>query len=230
MTQVHYLRQKAIELRKAGLSYSEILQNIPIAKSTLALWLKNIGLSKPQLQRLTMKRLEASKKGGEVRRERRLRDTKEIQHQAIIEIGDISRRELILIGTALYWAEGSKQKTHSVSERVIFSNSDVEMVKVFLAWLNVIEVKQNDIHFSVYLHETAKDRVDEIRQYWSKSLKLSINRFEKIYFKKGSDKSYRKNVGVAYHGQMRITIRRSTDLNRKIDGWSRAIVKKVAEN
>lgn len=230
MTHVHYLRQKAIELRKAGLSYSEILQNIPIAKSTLALWLKNIGLSKPQLQRLTMKRLEASKKGGEVRRERRLRDTKEIQHQAIIEIGDISRRELILIGTALYWAEGSKQKTHSVSERVIFSNSDVEMVKVFLAWLNVIEVKQNDIHFSVYLHETAKDRVDEIRQYWSKSLKLSINRFEKIYFKKGSDKSYRKNVGVAYHGQMRITIRRSTDLNRKIDGWSRAIVKKVAEN
>jgi len=47
--------KKAIELRKKGLSYSEILKCVPVAKSTLSLWLRSVGLSKKQRQRLTDK-------------------------------------------------------------------------------------------------------------------------------------------------------------------------------
>ena len=53
------LKERAIKLRREGLSYSEILQKIPVAKSTLSLWLRSIGLSKKQVQRLTEKKLLA---------------------------------------------------------------------------------------------------------------------------------------------------------------------------
>lgn len=48
-------KKKAIELRKQGLSYREILEQIPVAKSSLSLWLRSVGLSKKQKQRLTEK-------------------------------------------------------------------------------------------------------------------------------------------------------------------------------
>ena len=51
------LKSKAIELRKQGFSYSEILKQIPVAKSTLSVWLKNVGLSKKQKQKLTKKKI-----------------------------------------------------------------------------------------------------------------------------------------------------------------------------
>lgn len=50
------LKQKAIRLRKRGHTYSEILRVIPIAKSTLSEWLKEVGLSIPQQQKITEKR------------------------------------------------------------------------------------------------------------------------------------------------------------------------------
>jgi orotate phosphoribosyltransferase-like protein len=64
------LREKAILLRKQGFSYREIMNQIPVAKSTTSEWLQ--------------------------------------------EVGTISARELWLIGTMLYWAEGSKQKERSI--------------------------------------------------------------------------------------------------------------------
>ncbi len=49
-------KEKAIALRRKGLSYSEILKEIPVAKSTLSLWLRSVGLAKKQKQRLTEKK------------------------------------------------------------------------------------------------------------------------------------------------------------------------------
>ena len=45
-------KQKAIALRKRGYSYSEILAEVPVAKSTLSLWLRSVGLAKKQKQLL----------------------------------------------------------------------------------------------------------------------------------------------------------------------------------
>lgn len=40
----------------------------------------------------------------------------------------------------------------------------------------------------------------------------------KIYLKKNKVNSYRKNKGEGYHGVLRITVKKSTDLNRKVMG------------
>jgi hypothetical protein len=219
------LKQKAIQLRKKGKSYAEILKTVPVAKSTLGLWLKDVGLSQPQQQRLTAKRLAAVMRGGEAKKNQRLQKTQQLEGQAISEIGHISSRELFLIGVVLYWAEGSKQKPHNPSERVAFSNSDAPMIRLFLRWLGTIGVSRDDISFSLYAHDTALHRTEEIRACWSKSLKLRINKFEKVYMKHGSVNTFRKNKGVGYYGQVRVSVAKSTDLNRKINGVVLGIAK-----
>ena len=83
-------KQKAIKLRREGKSYSEILQVVKVAKSTLSLWLREVGLSVPQKQQLTAKRLAGIMKGGLAKRNQRLAITKKIEAEAVIEIGKIT--------------------------------------------------------------------------------------------------------------------------------------------
>lgn len=113
------LRKKAIELRKKGYSYSEILKEVSVAKSTLSLWLHSVGLAQTQKQKLTNKKLAAMKRGWESRRTTRLDKEQQIKRAARFEIPSISKENLWLMGIALYWAEGSKQKKTMYSKESV---------------------------------------------------------------------------------------------------------------
>lgn len=219
-------REKAIKLRKRGFSYSEILKEIPVAKSTLSLWLRSVGLARKQKQRLTEKRLAAALRGSIKKREQRIAITNEIKTKARNEIGKLSNRELWLTGVALYWAEGTKQKEHNVSQKVKFSNTDPIMIKVFLRWLqNICGIPKSEISFRISLHETAINKLDKVQKYWAKITGLPINNFQKIDWKKHRINTKRKNTGEKYFGLLNVYIRNSTNLNRKIQGWIEGIYK-----
>ena len=85
------LKQKAIKLRQIGRTYSEILKEIPIAKSTLSLWLREVGLSKKQVQKITQKRIEGQKRGAQAQKNKRINKQKEIisQHSMILSLFQI---------------------------------------------------------------------------------------------------------------------------------------------
>jgi len=217
-------KERAIKLRKKGFSYSEILKGVPVAKSTLSLWLRSVGLAKKQRQRLTEKKLAAALRGAKAKRDYRLAITKEIKDKARKEIGKLSRRDLWLIGVALYWAEGSKERTKSNS--VQFGNSDPEMIKLFLKWLQkVCKIPKKDIVFEIYLHKTAVKRKREVQNYWVKMTNFSLNQFKKIRWKKHNLNPKRKNIGKNYYGQLRISIRKSSNFNREITGWIEGVCK-----
>lgn len=219
-------KERAIILRKEGLSYGEILKEVPVAKSTLSLWLKSVGLSIPQKQRLTEKRLAAAKRGGLAKRLSKQRITEKIKNIARDEIKNISSRELWLIGAAFYWAEGSKEKNKSGS--VKFSNSDPQMIKLFLRWLELFcKTIKSDIYFEIYLHETAADKEGEVRKYWSGITKYPTSCFKRTIWKKNKIGTKRKNIVSNYHGQLRVCVRKSTNLNRKITGWIEGICKNL---
>jgi hypothetical protein len=206
---------EAIRLRKEGFSYNEILSKVPIAKSTLSLWLRNIGIAKKQSQILTEKRKLAQVKAQEACRQARiLRETFTIE-TAKKEIRNVSQRELWLIGASIYWAEGSKQKTHNVSQGVSFGNYDYRMVALFNRWLrDICNLQQDEISYSIYIHKTANR--EKVRDFWEKILNTKI---EKIYFKNHNPKTNRRNTEENYHGLLRMDVKRSTNLNRKISGW-----------
>lgn len=221
-------KEKAIKLRKKGFSYSEILKQTPVTKSTLSLWLRSIGLSKRQKQRLTEKKLAAILRGGQAKRDYRLAITKRIKDKARKEIGKLSNRDLWLIGIALYWAEGAKQKEHNVSQKVKFSNSDPMMIKVFLKWLqNICRISKLEITFRIALHEAAINKLAKVQKYWADITGFSINDFGKIDWKKNKINTKRRNIGNNYYGLLNIYIKNSTNLNRKIEGWIEGIYKRT---
>lgn len=215
---------EAIKLRKKGYSYSEILKEVPVAKSTLSLWLRSVGLAKRQKQRLTKKRLAAALRGALKRKNQREIITKEIKEKARNEIGDISERDLWLFGVALYWAEGHKEKEKS--SLVDLGNSDPYLIKVFLRWLlEICKIPKSEIYFRIYLHETAKDKLKRVRQHWSKVTGSPIENFQKITWKKHKINTKRKNTGENYFGLLRVKVRKSINFNRKIAGWIEGVHK-----
>lgn len=220
------LREKAIALRRDGFSYSEILQEVPVAKSTLSLWLRSVALAKKQSQRLTEKKLLAIQRGWETRRKQRLDTTLVIKQDAFKEIKSISQKELLLMGTMLYWAEGSKSKEHNVSQGIAFSNSDPFMIRIFLKWLKqYLKIDDDRIVFDIYVHESSFERLSAIKAHWVNATGFPIAKFDKIYWKKNKIKTKRKNVGNQYYGLLRIKVKKSTNLNRKIAGLIEAITK-----
>ena len=211
---------QAIELRKKGFSYSEILDKVHVSPASLSLWLHKIELSQKQKLRLIEKSIVSRKKGSGILKKYRILKSQKIFKEATSEIKKISKRDLALIGTTLYWAEGNKQKEHNPSVEAIFSNSDPKMIQIYLAWLKrCLKIDNTKLVFEIYIHETYKKSEKELRSYWSKTTGFPVDVFRKIYFKKNKVHSYRKNRGDGYFGVLRIRIRKSTDLNRKITGW-----------
>lgn len=215
-----HFKNKAIQLRQEGLTYSEILKQVPVAKSTLSEWLRSVKLAKRQFQKLTDKKRLSALRGSAEKKRIRIEKEKNIINKSFLEIEKLSDRENFLCGVMLYWAEGCKQKDTNVSVGVKFSNSDPNMLRFFLYWIQkYLNVDDEDIFLDIYMHENFESEKDMFIQYWSKELNLPIVKFNNVYFKKNIIKTKRKNVGENYHGQINIGVKRSTDLNRKITGW-----------
>lgn len=213
-------KEKAVKLRRRGFSYSEILKQVPVAKSTLSLWLRSVGLSKRQKQRLTKKKLAAALRGAQAKRRYKQALIKEIKDKAKKEIKKLTRKELWLLGTVLYWAEGTKEKEYR-SSRVSLGNSDPRMILLFLKWLKEIcLISPSDLNYEIYIHETANWR--KAKKFWVNTLAIPDEQI-KIYFKRHKINSKRRNVGKNYHGLMRIRVKKSINLNRKIAGWIEGI-------
>jgi hypothetical protein len=220
------LKNKAIKFRKDGKSYSEILKYIPVAKSTLSLWLRSVNLSKRQKQNLTLKKIQAAWRGGETKKRDRIERSEKIIEQAKMEIDKITNRDLFLLGIALYWGEGSKEKKYRPGTGTIFCNSDFLMIKLYLKWLkDCLSISEDSLIFAIYIHEKHKDNIENLRRFWSEKTGFPISYFEKVHFKRNKINGNRKNKSLGYHGLLRITVKKSSILNRKITGWTEGICK-----
>jgi|SRR3989344_7318468 len=217
-------KQKAIALRKQGKTYSDILRAIPVAKSTLAIWLKEAKLSKAENQVFTEARRLASLRGGQAKKKQRIEKQNKIFSQAKLDIKNLSKRELFLIGVVLYWAEGSKEKEFSPGSPLRFANSDPYMIKLFLNWLEDMGIEKGRICFDIYLHDNNKYRVQKVIKYWADSTGFPEKLF-RVYFKKNILKTNRRNIDEGtYFGLARIYVKESSELVRKITGWVQGIV------
>ncbi|MBU4480404.1 hypothetical protein KKG48_03105 [Patescibacteria group bacterium] len=129
-----------------------------------------------------------------------------------------------LIGVALYWAEGSKEKDYRPGSCISFINSDPDMVKLFLVWLiEICKIRKEDIKLILYIHENHKNRIDEVKKYWL--LLTGFEKLDSIYFKKHNIKTIRKRVNGTYYGGLNIKVKSSSGLVRKIAGWVNGINK-----
>jgi len=222
-------KEKAIKLRKQGKTYSEILSIVPVAKSTLAIWLQSVNLSKKEKQEFTIAKRLASIRGGQAKKKQRIEKQNKLFLEAKSSIKTLSRYEFFLIGVCLYWAEGTKEKEYHPGSGVAFSNMDPKMIILFLKWLDKIcKIPKDMIGFEIMVHESHQERLDEVRRFWSKTTGFPISSFSQVYLKRTKiKKTNRRNVGEKYNGVLKIKVKKSSNLVRKIASWSESIFEEV---
>jgi hypothetical protein len=221
------LKEQAIDLRKSGKTYTEITRLIPVSKGTLSFWLRNVQLSPQYLRKIQVLRQKAREKGWEARRNERLHRIAAIQHAAPAEVACFLSNPLWLVGLALYWAEGSKEKKWSKGSLVTFTNMDIDTILLFKRWSIIfLDVSSGDFSYSVYVHDTYATRLDEMRAWWASALKVEPQ-IIKVYLKRSNVNHVRHNDGNEYRGVFRLQIRKSVDMNRRISAWTTELVKSL---
>ncbi|WP_336054072.1 hypothetical protein [Streptomyces sp. CA2R101] len=215
------LRERARELRKEGRTYDEIQIALGCSKSSISLWVRDLPKPPPRRTPAEQARIAREKRWEHelAVRETERRRTKSAATQ---EVGDLSDRELLFTGAALYWAEGSKDKPYARREHVQFVNSDPGVIRLFLAWLKLLGVEPERIVYRVMIHTTADTAAAE--RYWADLVGVDAASFQKTTLKKHNPKTVRKNIGEGYHGCLVIRVLQSADLYRRIEGWWYGIV------
>lgn len=176
-----HLREEAIKLRFRGRSYGEILKELNISsKGTLNYWFRNLEIPPSALKKLEGKILLARERGllsfNEKRTRRIIDENKKIFNEAIKESPKISKNYLSVIGAALYWGEGSIREQKGRYPIVSFSNSDPQMIRVFMCYLrDCLGVNDNKIKVRVQIHPNIK--AVQAKKFWSKITKLPEERF-----------------------------------------------------
>lgn len=210
-------RHQAHELRLQGRSYLEIERELGIPKSTQSSWFRDVPLSDEHRRRLEERELDGSRSGAAAIRAARVRRTEVLQQEAAAEIGEVTDRELFLLGVVAYWCEGSKAKPWAPSESVSFINSDPRLIRLFLRWLEQLGYSHSDLSCNISIHETAD--LEGAAGYWQDVTGISREQFGRPTLKRHRAKTNRRNTGEDYVGCFIIRVRRSTQLNRRIAGW-----------
>jgi len=177
-----YARQKAIEFRKQGKTYSEIRRQIIVAKSTLSDWLVKLPLTKSQITSL-----EKSRKKNKFLSIEKIRITKQKKRENRINLTyekekkrwtTLSKKELELAGLFLYWGEGAKR----MNGPIFINNTDPKVLKFSLYWMmRSLKIPKKGI--KVFLHLYNDMDIRKEMQYWSEELKIPLSQFTKPYIK-----------------------------------------------
>ena len=176
-----HLKQQAITLRKEGKSYGQILKILNLkSKGTLSAWFKDLELSEKSKILLKKNNQLASKRrlfeSNTKRTEKIMEENENSRSIGNTEIGTLSKRELLLVATALYWGEGTKIENKKGQQQIVFTNSDPFMIQVFLRFLREIwNVKEEKIRAGIHIYPNINPQ--EARGYWSNITNLPIDRF-----------------------------------------------------
>jgi len=214
-------KELAISLRKKGWSYSQIRRKVNVSKSTLSLWLRDVKLSFSQISELDRIRLESARKGSLVaakkKRNSRLNKTKKIRKQAILQIGELNKRDRFLSGIALYLGDGYK-----TDKRFGFSNANPDIIKFMMNWLLEFgDVDKSKIHGRIWIHDNLSEK-DAIK-FWSQLTGISKNNFIKSYQVKNKIDSKKKRKNIHNYGVFSLIVN-SKDLQERMIGFMSGIL------
>ncbi len=223
-------REKALELRLKGYSYNEIHTKLAVPKSTLSNWFSNLLLpeiaQKRIKQRVHEKSLQGILKRNAIQTHRAFQQAAKIRKVEKARIGKLSKKELLLLGAALYWAEGYKKPiVRNGKERsyhkISFSNSDPVMVKVFIKFLNEsLQIPKGKIKASVRIFEHINEK--EALGYWQKSTGLPAENFQKFYYGISKSSMGKRPFNRLPYGTIQIIVGDTKNFHRMM-GWIEGI-------
>ena len=202
------------ELRLLGLSYGEIMELIPVKKSTLATWCRDIWLTDEQVAAIKHRRAPEPGIPRNTNR-KRLEEIEQLRAIARDLLPELLDDPLFVAGLILYWAEGAKSKGH-----LSMANTDPRALRLFIRWVRTYIIP--NARFSMHLHLHEGNDETQARQFWRRETGLANANFHKTFIKpKGT--GHRKNH--LEHGICTVKMRRAADawnvVMEWIDSWTR---------
>jgi hypothetical protein len=188
------------DLRRLGLSYGEIMDMIPVKKSTLATWCRDIRLTEEQIEAMKLRRPPIPGVPRNTQRKRH-REIELIRAQAKLEAIHLQDDPLWTMGVALYWAEGTKS-----SRRLELAHSEPEALRLFMSWAR--RYLRSDAMFGAAINLHFDNDEPAAKRYWSAELRIEPARFTKTFIKPDGT-GHRKNHLAT--GVCRVTMKRSTN-------------------
>ncbi len=225
-------KNQALKYRLQGKSYNEIQKLLGVPKSTLSGWFYGLQLSEQAKKRLA-DRVYAGSLNGLIKKNKQqtllaVAKANNIRTEASKKIGALSKRELLILGTGLYWGEGYKRpiiKNGKVKSYhpVSLSNSDPLLIKIFLKFLRETcktEEKKIRAGLRIYQHQNA----EQLLQFWSKLTKIPTERFEKFYYGVSKSSLGKRPFNILPYGTIQIRVN-DTSLYHTIMGWIEGLTK-----
>jgi transposase len=212
------LRARATVLRGEGWSVNDIAAELGVARSTAWGWVRHLPLDLDS-DRARSKR-QHSKVMTDARwaRHRVERDAAKqaVFAKALVDVGTLDARDVLLFGAAIYWCEGTKSKPWRPDNKIRFINSDPVLVALFHRFLDANGIEADRIRYRVTIHESAD--ANAAVAWWAARLRLDLSRFYAPGIKRHLPKTVRHNVADDYHGCLVVSVLRGRELYWRIEG------------
>lgn len=200
---------KARELRRQGSSIREVAKILSVSRGSVSVWCRDIELNSEQIEQLKESDRRGAYKGGLVVKKKKDRRVADYMRKGCSCISELTDQELFLIGISLYWAEGCKSRN---SERIIFSNSDAGMIRLWMRWLyECLGVSKQDVICRVGINHLHRSRIQEVEAYWSQLTDVPLSQFRLASFKKVTNSKVYENF-FEHYGTLAVHVRRSTNI------------------
>jgi hypothetical protein len=217
---------KARIMRKEGISIIVIARELNVSKSAVSLWCRDILLNFQQIEKLRKQKGSVMGRwmGAESNRKKKRDAISGANNWGKQHIKKISKRELLLIATALYWSEGSKSDSTS---GFIFVNSDPEMILVMKLFLvNILNIPIEEIVCSIQINRIHEKRINTVLSFWKKLLNLQNSQFRKPYYVNTKVSKVYDNY-ANYYGVCRLIVRRGKNLKYRMLGLIKALKRDI---
>ena|SRR3989344_2877893 len=174
-------KPKAIKLRKAGKTYGEVIKllDIPIPKSTLSHWFREIcltGIQKERINRRVYVNIHrAQVKAVLANKVKRKRYILEVQNRVSHLAKELDRKDSAKIALAmLYLGEGFKSRNGLVG----FANSDPGVINLFLRLLRkCYDIDETKLRITLQCR--ADQSIEKLEIFWGKITNVPRKRFYK---------------------------------------------------
>ncbi len=165
-------RERARVLRGQGLPLVDIATQLGVAKSSVSLWVRDVDFA-PRPRAPGSRR--AQKRAPNVLQQRKQAEIDRLLEEGRTRVGELSEREFLMAGIALYAGEGAKGDGY-----VKFANSDPRMVAFFCAWLRrFFVIDESRLRLHLYLHQGLD--LEAANAYWSTLTGIPAVQFHKPY-------------------------------------------------
>ena len=207
------VREKVIALRKKGRTYTEIQKTVgvPIPKSTLSYWCKNVQLPKEYEERVSKIVANGAERGRKiavaVNRVRREKYLKALEKRNLYLLRKLDKDVLKIALAMLYLGEGAKWRR---SRGLCLGSSDPNIIKLYLKSLRAC-YNINEDKLRCRIGHRADQGLDKLQKFWSRITKIPLKYFYRTKpdprtIGKRTKKEDYKGVCVVYYGSTEIQL------------------------